>query len=222
MGIISSLDPVNFNDFSDIVSKIEKNPLPGEESHFKMAHKERARVLSPSKEVMSKARKAAILAAFYPGPKQETHLLFIKRQSGTGVHAKQIAFPGGKAEIFDKDLLDTALREAKEEVGIQASGMNNLRALTPVYIPPSDFLVQPYMGLYHKMQDFVPQISEVHSLLEVPLSDIISDGNTTLSRLSTSYARDIEVPSFTFKNEIVWGATAMMLNEIKSLLKEVL
>ncbi len=187
-----------------------------------MAHKERAPKLSPSREVVLKARKAAVLAAFYPGPHQQTHLLFIKRQGGTGIHAKQIAFPGGKAEIFDKDLLDTALREAKEEVGILASGMNNLRALTPVYIPPSDFLVQPYMGLYHKLQDFVPQISEVHSLLEIPLSDIISDGNTTLSRLSTSYATDIEVPSFTFKNEIVWGATAMMLNEIKSLLKEVL
>lgn len=187
-----------------------------------MAHKERAPKLSPSQDVLLKARKAAVLAAFYPGPREQTHLLFIKRQGGTGIHAKQIAFPGGKAEVFDKDLLETALREAKEEVGILPSGMNNLRALTPVYIPPSDFLVQPYMGLYDKLQDFVPQLSEVHSLLEIPLSDIISDGNTTLSRRSTSYAADIEVPSFTFKNEIIWGATAMMLNEIKSLLKEVL
>lgn len=222
IGIMSSLDLVNFNDFSDIVSKIEKNPLPGVESHFKMAHPERAKVLSPTEEVMRKAKKAAVLAAFYPGPAQETHLLFIKRQGGSGIHAKQIAFPGGKAEVFDKDLLDTAIREAQEEVGIVPANLSKPKALTPVYIPPSNFLVQPYMALYDKWQDFVPQLSEVHSLLEIPLHEVVSENNTSVSRLSTSYATDIEVPSFVFRNEIVWGATAMMLNEIRSLLKEVL
>jgi len=213
---------MNFSDFSSIVSKIEKKELPGIESHFKMASAQRANEIKVSKVTLENAKKAAVLAAFYPDKEGQTHLLFIKRQGGDGVHADQIAFPGGKVEDTDNDLAHTALREAEEEVGIRPNEVRFLKALTAVYIPPSGFLVQPYMGLYYKSSPFIRQVSEVNALLEIPLLDILDPSNKKLSKLNTSYASDIEVPSFKFKDQIIWGATAMMLNEIRWLLKEVL
>jgi 8-oxo-dGTP pyrophosphatase MutT (NUDIX family) len=213
---------MNFIDFSSIVSKIEKKELPGTESHFKMASAQRAKEIKVSQSTLENAKKAAVLAAFYPDKEGQTYLLFIKRQGGEGVHADQIAFPGGRAEDTDNDLAYTALREAEEEVGIRSKDMGFLKALTAVYIPPSNFLVQPYMGLYFKSRPFIRQVSEVNALLEVPLLDILDASNKQLSKLNTTYATDIEVPSFKFKDQIIWGATAMILNEIRWLLKEVL
>lgn len=213
---------MNFIDFSSIVSKIEKKELPGTESHFKMASAQRANEIKVSQSTLENAKKAAVLAAFYPDKEGQTYLLFIKRQAGEGVHADQIAFPGGREEDTDNDLAYTALREAEEEVGIRSKDMRFLKALTAVYIPPSNFLVQPYMGLYFKSRPFIRQVSEVNALLEVPLLDILDASNKQLSKLNTSYATDIEVPSFKFKDQIIWGATAMILNEIRWLLKEVL
>jgi 8-oxo-dGTP pyrophosphatase MutT (NUDIX family) len=213
---------MNFIDFSSIVSKIEKKELPGTESHFKMASAQRANEIKVSQSTLENAKKAAVLAAFYPDKEGQTYLLFIKRQAGEGVHANQIAFPGGREEDTDNDLAYTALREAEEEVGIRSKDMRFLKALTAVYIPPSNFLVQPYMGLYFKSRPFIRQVSEVNALLEVPLLDILDASNKQLSKLNTSYATDIEVPSFKFKDQIIWGATAMILNEIRWLLKEVL
>jgi 8-oxo-dGTP pyrophosphatase MutT (NUDIX family) len=213
---------MNFIDFSSIVSKIEKKELPGTESHFKMASAQRANEIKVSQSTLENAKKAAVLAAFYPDKEGQTYLLFIKRQAGEGVHANQIAFPGGREEDTDNDLAYTALREAEEEVGIRSKDMRFLKALTAVYIPPSNFLVQPYMGLYFKSRPFIRQVSEVNALLEVPLLDILDASNKQLSKLNTTYATDIEVPSFKFKDQIIWGATAMILNEIRLLLKEVL
>jgi len=213
---------MNFIDFSSIVSKIEKKELPGTESHFKMASAQRANEIKVSQSTLENAKKAAVLAAFYPDKEGQTYLLFIKRQAGEGVHADQIAFPGGREEDTDNDLAYTALREAEEEVGIRSKDMRFLKALTAVYIPPSNFLVQPYMGLYFKSRPFIRQVSEVNALLEVPLLDILDASNKQLSKLNTTYATDIEVPSFKFKDQIIWGATAMILNEIRWLLKEVL
>ncbi len=94
------------------------------------------------------------MAAFYPDLNEETHLLLIKRQGGNGVHAHQIALPGGKYESFDFDLKETALREAYEEVGILKTQIRSVRALSSLYIPPSNFIVQPFMALYDKAITF--------------------------------------------------------------------
>ena len=163
---------MKFSVFSDILSKIEKKPLPGRQSHLKMASAQRAKILNDSNKFSENPKKAAVLAAFYPDQKGDTHLLLIKRQGGKDVHAHQIAFPGGQYEPSDLDLKTTALREAYEEVGILPAQISCVRALTAVYIPPSNFLVQPFMARYDKQLPFVLENSEVHSVLEVPLSPI--------------------------------------------------
>lgn len=213
---------MNFEDFTNIVSKIEKNPLPGKVSHFKMAHQQRLKALNTPPVVMEKAKQAAVLAAFYPDQHQQTQLLFIKRASGGGVHANQVAFPGGKKEPSDTHFLYTAFREAHEEVGIRSKDISFVKPLTPLYIPPSNFMVHPFLALYHKRVPFVKQDSEVLALLEVPLSDLFNSNNKSFSKITAAYTKDLQVPSFKFKDQIVWGATAMILNEIRLLLKEVL
>lgn len=162
------------------------------------------------------------MALFYPNVKAETQLLFILRKTYKGVHSNQVAFPGGKAEVEDGSLMVTALRETHEEVGVHPNDVEVLKELSEIYIPPSNFDVQPFIGLYKKPKPFVIQESEVAALLEVSLTQFLSDKSLTTKNITTSYATDVDVPAFKLNGYIVWGATAMMLSEIKVLLKQVL
>lgn len=168
------------------------------------------------------ARKAAVMALFYPDKDSNTKLLLILRKTYKGVHSNQIGLPGGKEEVEDDTLLVTALRETEEEVGVLMNDITVVCPLTEIYIPPSNFLVQPYLGLYPKPKPFLMQESEVEALVEVFLTDFMDDTAVFYKKLTTSYASAIEVPAFKLNGYTVWGATAMMLNEIKELLKQVL
>lgn len=167
-------------------------------------------------------RKAGVLALFYPDKKDVASLLLILRKTYQGVHSNQIAFPGGKTEENDADLQATALRETHEEVGVDPKRVQIVKSLTEVYIPPSNFEVQPYLGLHLEPISLVLQQTEVAAAVEVSLVDFMDDANVFHQTLSTSYAENVAVPAFEFNGHTVWGATAMMLSEIKELLKQVL
>ena len=162
------------------------------------------------------------MALFYPDFRHTTHLLLILRNAYPGVHSNQVGFPGGKMEKHDETLLQTALREAREEVGLKPENVEVVRELTDLYIPPSNFMVTPFLGLGKRPQHFVPDETEVEALVEVPLADYLDDGNLIQQKLSTSYAQNIDVPAFKLNGYVVWGATAMMLSEIRELLRQVL
>ncbi|RRQ47635.1 CoA pyrophosphatase [Maribacter algicola] len=213
---------MDFNFFEQRISKIKDLPLPGEISHYKMAPEFRIRELMEGRMVRDNPRKAAVMALFYPGNENRTQLLCILRKTYEGVHSNQVAFPGGKAEKEDGNLRITALRETYEEVGVNPKDVEIVRTISEVYIPPSNFEVQPFIGLYKKPKPFKIQESEVASLLEISLTDFLEDINLTTKKMSTSYANEIEVPAFKLNDYIIWGATAMMLSEIKDLLKQVL
>jgi len=213
---------MDFDLFSQRISKIKDLPLPGEASHFKMAPEIRVKWMQENKSVKKNPKMAGVMALFYPDLKSETKLLLILRKTYQGVHSNQIAFPGGKVERGDFDLSQTALRETHEEVGVPPDKIKIIKALSTVYIPPSNFEVQPYVGLMHESIRFVLQVSEVASLVEVPLFDFLDDSKVFNQKLTTSYATNIEVPAFKLNGYTVWGATAMMMSEIKELLKQVL
>jgi 8-oxo-dGTP pyrophosphatase MutT (NUDIX family) len=211
---------MEFKDLADKVAKIKKLPLPGESAHIQMAPALRIAELKALATPPEDFRKAGVMAMFYPGPDRLARLLFILRNAYPGVHASQIGFPGGKQEKGDQDLLQTALRETEEEVGVPATRIRPVRALSKVYIPPSKFEVSPFIGICERTPEFRKQDDEVADLIEVPLTEVLDDSHLTSRRLTTSYARDIDVPAFHFGGHIVWGATAMMLNEIKALLRQ--
>lgn len=162
------------------------------------------------------------MALFYPDKENRTNFLCILRKTYKGVHSNQVALPGGKAELEDDNLMVTALRETHEEVGVHPNDVTVIRKISEVYIPPSNFEVQPFMGLYKKPKPFIIQESEVERFIEIALSDFLNESNVITKKLRTSYATEIDVPAFELNGYVVWGATAMMLSEIKELLKQVL
>lgn len=162
------------------------------------------------------------MAVFYPNVSSRTNLVLILRKTYKGVHSNQIGFPGGRVEEEDESLQQTALRETEEEVGIPRTEVQVLRKLTRLYIPPSNFWVQPYVGLLQNTPNLIPQESEVEKILEVDLDDFLNEQNFINQTLSTSYAQNIEVPAFMLNGHVVWGATAMMLSELKEMLQKIL
>ena len=194
--------------------------MPGEASHHKMAPIERLEELTKQSLKKNKAKRAAVMALFYPNRDGETHLALILRKTYKGVHSAQVGFPGGKQEPSDISAEHTALRETQEEIGVLQQDITVLKKLTQIYIPPSNFFVVPFIGVCETTPQFILQESEVEALIEVKISDFLDDSIYCTRRLSTSYATDIEVPAYLLNNHVVWGATAMMLSEVRELLKQ--
>lgn len=213
---------MDFNQFEKQIVKIKKMDLPGEDIQFKMAPMGRLKELKEAAINMQNARKAATLALFYPTFENKTNLILILRKTYKGVHSAQVGFPGGKIEPGDKTMIETALRETEEEIGVSREDVEILGELTEVYIPPSNFFVQPYVGITKTTPVFVGEEKEVEALIEVNLDDFLDDDCLTTEILSTSYLEKLEVPAFRLNDNIVWGATAMILSELREMLFDIL
>lgn len=210
-----------FTEFIKYIPKIEKKKLLASDAHAKMAPLERITFLNEINYVDKNPREAAVLMLFYP-KNEQTHLALIVRNSYPGVHSSQIGFPGGKVEIEDVDLAATALRETHEEVGIPSHKIEVIRPFSKIYIPPSNFLVSPFLGISHEELVFIPDNNEVKQVLEFPLVTFLDENTITRVKMTTSYATDIDVPAFMVEKYVVWGATAMMMSELKETIKDVL
>lgn len=213
---------MEFEQFLNRSPKLRKINLPGEEAHYKLAPMLRLQELEGLDIEQKKPKQAAVMAVFYPDKQEETRFVLILRKSYKGVHSNQVGFPGGRVEEEDLTLMHTALRETEEEVGIPREEVTVLRELTRLYIPPSNFWVQPYLGLMKRTPMLVPQEEEVEAVLEIDIDEFLSESCLTRQTLSTSYATNIEVPAFLLNGHVVWGATAMMLSEMKDILKQML
>lgn len=212
---------MDFSNFLKYIPKIEKEKLLSVEAHMKMAPLERVSSLSNKDYLDKNPKRAAVMMLMYPKNNQ-VHLALIVRNSYPGIHASQIAFPGGKVEPSDIDLAHTALRETHEEVGIHPDIIEIVKPFSELYIPPSNFLVSPFLGIIRQEVTFVPSPNEVKRVLELPLVDLLDDSIITHVIMSTSYAKNISVPVFNVDKYVVWGATAMMMSELKETIRKVL
>ncbi|MCK5814359.1 MAG: CoA pyrophosphatase [Flavobacteriaceae bacterium] len=210
---------MNFTQFRQLIPTLKNAPLGGLKAQFVMAPAERIK-FTDQKIKDSKPKKAAVLALFYPDKQNNTRFVLTLRASYNGTHSSQISFPGGKKEFIDENLSATSKRESQEEIGVAISDINMLKELTEAYIPPSNFLVTPFIGVLHEVPKFKAN-EEVETIIEVLVSDLLNDRNVTIKNMSTSYMKNIDVPCFKLNDYIVWGATAMILNEIKILLKTI-
>ena len=208
---------MNFNTFQSHLPTIKKTVLGGLKSQFRLTPKMRIQY-SESKIKAQNPKKAAVLAIFYPNKNNETCFLLTLRASYNGTHSAQISFPGGKSEKEDVDFMHTAKRETFEEVGIKQEDITIIKQFTDAYIPPSNFLVTPFMGILNKTPTFITN-EEVEEIIEVKLVDLLDDSKIIMKKMSTSYMKSIDIPCFKLNGYIVWGATAMMLSEIKDVLK---
>lgn len=213
---------MRFEEFLKSVSKIENIPLLGEASHLKMVPPFRQELLKKQENAIKHANHAGVLALFYPDFNEKTKFVLILRNTYKGVHSAQVAFPGGKLEDQDNSLEDTALRETFEEVGVPVETVQIVKKISQVYIPPSNFYVQPFIGITQNTPKFIKQETEVEALIEVELDHFLDDQSLIFKKVQTSYSVEVEVPAFKLNEYVVWGATAMMLSEIKDLMKQLL
>lgn len=206
--------------FADRLKQRLDEPLPGEEAQMKMASQfRRARILEELDK--RKARLGSVLISLYPH-EDDIYTVLMKRPSYKGVHSGQVSFPGGKHEDGDDDLFETALREAHEEVGIVPDQVSIVGTLSELYIPPSNFLVLPVIGTLKERPNLVPDAHEVESILEVPLrrffeKDILKEGEIPVGN-----GYHIKSPYFDIDDHVVWGATAMIISELKDISDEIM
>jgi 8-oxo-dGTP pyrophosphatase MutT (NUDIX family) len=208
---------MNFTEFTSKISNLKTSNLGGLEAQFLLAPKLRLQY-DTDKIAANNPKKAAVLALFYPNKQQKTTLLLTQRASYIGTHSAQISFPGGKLDKNDANLQETALRETHEEVGIHPKSIEIIRELTDVYIPPSNFLATPFIGMLSMTPNFVLN-HEVAKTIEISVNDLLDENNISSQILDTSYMKKVAVPCFKINGYVIWGATAMMLSEIKELLK---
>ena len=211
---------MQFDEFLKRMPKLGNLQLLGQEAQFEMAPDERIRALSEMDIEAKNPRWAGVMAVFYPNAEGETTLVLILRKTYKGVHSNQVGFPGGKAETLDQSIKHTALRETEEEVGLAQSEIEVVKKLTKLYIPPSNFWVQPFIGYVKETPRFIKEGAEVEAILEVSLKQFLDDKSVITQRIDTSYGTMLDVPAFYLAEHVVWGATAMMLSEVKWALQQ--
>lgn len=205
----------------ETLSTILRGPLPGEAAQMKLApgNREGERERSTFTEAMEdkrECRTAAVLLLLYPDG-DHIHTVFIKRNEYDGPHSGQISFPGGMYEEEDLDLQQTALRETEEEIGIGHKKIEVLGKLTPLYIPISNFCVSPYVGWISECPKFNPDSNEVQYLLTPTLNELMDNANHRGEVLHHN-GLDIKAPCILIDEDILWGATAMILSEFMELI----
>jgi 8-oxo-dGTP pyrophosphatase MutT (NUDIX family) len=208
---------MQFSYFKQISSKIEKNDLPGLDAQLLLAPEFRKKSLDFSFN-LDKAKKAGVLVLFYPDKNGITHFVLILRKSYKGVHSAQVALPGGKVEDHDKNLIETALRETEEEIGVKASSIEVIKSMTELYIPPSNFLVKPTLAFVDYTPKFTKEANEVEEIIAVKFEEFIN-ATPVAGEIVTSYTGKKKVMCYQINGYTVWGATAMMLSEMQVLLK---
>jgi len=190
--------------------------LPGKAAHLEVSP---SRKLDFDQQVLLNSRESGVLILFYLKD-NVTYIALMQRTTYDGAHSGQISFPGGKREGSDRDIIHTALREANEEVGVVIEDIEVIGKLSDVYIPVSNFNVSPIIGFVNYQPHFIIEEREVEELIELKLTDLTSVKELTSSNISLPNKTVVNAPSFNFNNKIIWGATALILNELRWLLKE--
>lgn len=201
------------------VNKLKKEickGLPGTEIQWALASSDRLKIDFP-RTPRKDSSEAAVLIFFYP-VNGIIHTVFIQRPEYNGVHGGQISFPGGKMEPSDSDLLQTAIREASEETGIDPSDVTIAGTLTPLYIPVSNITVTPVVGWSERRPSFTPEASEVVFIIEADIRPFL-DYSIIRTKPFEIRGEKIDIKYFDYNGNVIWGATAMILHELLTIIK---
>ncbi len=208
---------MNFEQLNQKIEFLKNIKLAGSKAHKIVAPP--SRVLLDKHQIPTNAKKAGVLTLLYPDVNGNTNILLTQRANYKGTHGNQISFPGGKYEEKDNNLRQTALRETYEEIGFFVETKEIIRPLSPIYIPPSNFNVSPFLAVI-TTQPKITMNYEVQNIVELPVHHLM-DINTLAIETITSNNITMKAPCFRYKEYFIWGATAMILNEIKEMLKNI-
>ncbi|MFA6128116.1 MAG: CoA pyrophosphatase [Bacteroidales bacterium] len=187
-----------------------KGELPGRKAQELMAPSIRPR--GSALFDGSNPRSSGVMILLFP-TEQGISTVFIVRTAG-GPHGGQISLPGGKQEKSDRDLSKTALRETQEEIGVDPSSILEIGTLTPLYVPHSNFFIQPVIGFVEFHPTFIPDQKEVAGVIEIPLMQLFDPKNRKSMILSAAGA-EITAPYYEASGHRIWGATAMIISEFE-------
>lgn len=205
-----------------LAQKLEKrllSPMPGAEAHEPL----RAYAvgnLRPKFEHKLPPKPGSVLILLY----EEDNVIkfpLTKRPEYLGAHGGQISLPGGKAEPGEA-VEQTALREGQEEIGIVPDDVTILGKLSDFFVIPSNFIVTPIVAFASNVPAFRPDPREVERIITGNLPDLTADNAVKEKEILASNQFRMMAPHFEIGGEIVWGATAMMLNEFRILLREII
>lgn len=206
------------NDFISRLGNRLKEPLPGVGAHQKMKpilpSGIRFRDADPAT-----ARKGGVLILFYL-KENEWYFPLIQRPMYDGVHSGQVAFPGGRMEESDANQIETAIRESFEEIGIEQHKVEVLGVLSEFFVAVSNHMVLPVIGFYPEIPQFIPEEREVEEVIEVPLKHLLDKELLKEKEILAASGYRLRSPYFELENRVVWGATAMMLSELKDIINE--
>lgn len=212
------------NGLPDFVIALQRRlgmDLPGELARKPLSPPHRP-MLSDAQIAERNPFTASVLFVLYPDYNGvHPSLVLIERSKGGGVHSGQIALPGGRQEPGES-LLDTALREAQEEIGVDPQSIHVLGQLSRLYVPPSNFLVNPFVGWVMQKPELEPNPQEVSRLISLNLGAFLNKQATVRSRVSGTNGPQFDVPAFQIDEHLIWGATAMMLSELLYIYSEAL
>lgn len=207
--------------YQKIRQALRRATPPGWVAQKKMAPPYRQTLVDKGKYNPNQPKIAAVLILIFIKDNQ-LYFPLIHRNTYPGPHSNQIGFPGGKIEETDDNLQQTAVRETYEEIHALPDKIEVLGKLTQLFIPPSNFIVHPFIGLYNAPPLFVPDEHEVKNIIHVNLLNFLQNPPTTTHSVHTEMGQ-FQVPAFNIdNNQIVWGASAMILNEFLSLLQDTL
>lgn len=203
-----------------IRQKLKTSPLPGLQSHLKLAPAQRISEIAgyPANGIV--AKKSAVMILLFE-ENEQMKVIFIRRSIYVGLHAGQIAFPGGRFEESDIDVEITALREMEEEIGIPRNKIEVLGQLTDIYVPPSNFLISIFVGFIKGKPIYNPDKREVAEIIEISLTDFFQE-NIIHDKdfLIPSTTHTVRAPYYKVGNIELWGASAMVMTEFIDVLKE--
>lgn len=205
-----------FDTFIKTLKGALSQPLSGKKAHDEML------AISPSNinliaKPTARTLHGSVLLLFYPKEAQVYFPLML-RPDYDGVHGGQISLPGGKKEEQDKDYVATAVRETEEEIGVISKDITILGKLSTLYVMASDIMVEPVVGYTSHTPLFNPNPYEVQAIVESSVVELMDD---SIVKIKDMHVRgyDLKAPYFDIGGQVVWGATAMMLNEFKHILK---
>jgi 8-oxo-dGTP pyrophosphatase MutT (NUDIX family) len=209
---------MEFEQFIILLEKRLQKPLPGKSAQLKMSSLARIQELMKFSS-HEDAKQSSVLILLYPLA-GSTGLVLMLRPEYPGVHSGQISLPGGKFEETDESLIYTALREAREEIGIDPKQVQIIGQLTEMYIPPSNFLVTPVVGYQASRPSFTADPKEVAKIIEIQIDDLLNESNWQMKKMKISLGFTLNVPSYFINGNIIWGATAMILSELGEIAAE--
>ena len=204
------------NEFADLLKKEIHKGLPGSEIQWQMASSDRMLKdfpRTPGKD----ARIAAVLILLYPY-NGSIYTVLMQRPDYDGVHSGQISFPGGKKESSDENIIQTALRETNEETGVDSETISVINTLTPLFIPVSNIIVTPVVGLVKERPAFNHQPEEVVYLIEADIRRFL-DPSIIKHKPFEIRGEVIDIKYYDYDGNVIWGATAMILHELLTIIR---